>query len=307
VSIKKVLVTGSSGTIGTRLCERLMVESGYQVVGADWEPNIWNEAVQAITIDADLRDPWSFGKLPTDVDVVIHLAANARVYDLVVDPGKARDNFISIYNVLEFCRQNNIPRVEFASSREVYGNSDAVLQAEDNVVLSRCESPYSASKMAGEALVHAYRECYGMEFITFRFSNVYGMYDRSDRVVPLFIRRCNAGENLTVFGKDKLLDFIYIDDAVDGICASLERWEHARNDVYNLAYGEGTAILALAEQVKELLGTNNKVILGEVRTGEVVKYIGDTSNAREKLLFAPKVPFSEGIIRSVRWYAENLP
>ena len=126
-------------------------------------------------------------------------------------------------------------------------------------------------------------------------------------MVPLFIRRCNAGENLTVFGKDKLLDFIYIDDAVDGICASLERWEHARNDVYNLAYGEGTSILAVAEQVKELLGTNNKVILGEVRTGEVVKFIGDISNAREKLLFAPKVPFSEGIIRSVRWYAENLP
>jgi len=307
VSIKKVLITGSSGTIGTRLCERLMAESDYQVVGVDWEPNKWNPDVQAITIDADLRDPWSFGKLPTDVDIVIHLAANARVYDLVVDPGKARDNFISIYNVLEFCRQNNIPRVEFASSREVYGNSDAVLQAEDNVVLARCESPYSATKMAGEALVHAYQQCYDMQFITFRFSNVYGMYDESDRVVPLFIRRCKAGEDLTVFGKDKLLDFTYIDDCVDGIRATLERWEHAHNDVYNLAYGEGTTIISVAEQVKELLGTGNKVILGEVRTGEVVKYIADTSKAKKKLLYAPKVPFAEGIMRSVQWYGEHLP
>ena len=78
----KILVTGSSGTIGTRLCERLLAD-GHTVVGADWEPCKWKKEVEDLRIDIDLRDKEQFGKLPTDVDLIIHLAANARVYELV--------------------------------------------------------------------------------------------------------------------------------------------------------------------------------------------------------------------------------
>ena len=304
--IRKVLITGSSGTIGTRLCERLQAETDYRVAGVDRRPNAWNPAVQAITTVGDLLDPATLERLPRDVDVVIHLAANARVYDVVVDPDQARDNILTIYNVLEFCRRNKVPRVMFASSREVYGNSDGVVHTEEPVHIRHCESPYAASKVAGEVLVHSYQQCYGLDFINFRFSNVYGMYDDSDRVVPLFIRRLKAEQDLTVFGKDKLLDFTYIDDAVHGVMQALARFDRARNETYNLAYGSGTTILEVAEVLRNRLGSASRIQVGQVRAGEVVKYIADITKAREQLLYQPRVPFTEGIERSVQWYEAHL-
>ncbi|HKI99058.1 MAG TPA: NAD-dependent epimerase/dehydratase family protein [bacterium] len=304
--ISKVLVTGSSGTIGTRLCERLMAETDCTVAGIDRRPNAWNPAVQAVTVVADLLDPAAFAELPTDFDVVIHLAANARVHDVVVDPDQARDNILTIYNVLEFCRRNAIPRVMFASSREVYGNADGLVHAEQPVHLDTCESPYAASKMAGEALVTSYQRCYGLDFVNIRFSNVYGMYDDSNRVVPLFIRLTKQGQDLTVFGKDKLLDFTYIDDAVHGVMQVLERFERARNQVYNLAFGAGTTILEVAETLRDRLGAKTQIHLGDVRAGEVVQYVADITKAREMLQYAPQVPFKEGIERTVQWYEAHL-
>ena len=73
--------------------------------------------------------------------------------------------------------------------------------------IDNCESPYSASKIACEALFRSYKKCYGIDFILTRFSNVYGMYDDSDRVIPLFIRLTKENKDLEIFGKDKLLDF----------------------------------------------------------------------------------------------------
>ena len=90
--IKKIIVTGSSGTIGTRLCEKL-IEKNYEVIGVDWKKNKWDSKINALTISADLRDASSFSKLPKNADLVIHLAANARVYDLVVEPNLAERQF----------------------------------------------------------------------------------------------------------------------------------------------------------------------------------------------------------------------
>jgi nucleoside-diphosphate-sugar epimerase len=306
MSIGKVLVTGSSGTIGTRLCERLMAETDCRVTGVDRRPNAWSPAVQAQTLKVDLLDPAAIQSLPADVDVVIHLAANARVYDIVVDTTQARDNMLTVYNVLEYCRQRRIPRVMFASSREVYGNANGMVHAEEPVQIRYCESPYSASKVAGEALVYSYQQCYGLEFVNIRFSNVYGMYDDSNRVVPQFIRLTKQGQDLTVYGKDKLLDFTYIDDAVHGVLQTLARWDQARNDVYNLAFGEGTPILAVAEAVRARLGGQNRIVMGENRPGEVVRYVADITKAREKLRYQPRVAFPEGIERAVQWYEEHL-
>lgn len=72
-----------------------------------------------------------------------------------------------------------------------------------------CESPYSASKISDEALVYAYRKCYGIDYSVLRFSNVYNMYNESDRFVPLIIRNMKKNENVAIFGKNKILDFTY--------------------------------------------------------------------------------------------------
>lgn len=303
----RILVTGSSGTIGTRLCEKLL-EEGHDVIGADWEPCKWNTDVEALRIDIDLRHKEEFHKLPTDVDLIIHLAANARVYELVEHPDRAMDNFIDTFNILEHAREHGIKRAMFASSRETYGNihlPDGQKYSEDKAHFMTCESPYTASKIGGEALFESYKRCYNIETIIFRFSNVYGMYDDSVRVVPLYFRQANAGETLNVFGKDKCLDFTYIDDAVHGVMQAISKWDIAKNDTYNLAYGQGTTILHLAERMKELLHSDSEIEITEARTGEVTHYIADISKAQQKLGYDPKTPFDEGIEKSVDWYRAN--
>lgn len=302
----RILVTGSSGTIGTRLCEDLM-KRGHDVTGVDWVTNKWSDGVQSITRNVDLRDREATEKIAPSVqfDALIHLAANARVYELVEDPARANDNILTTFNTLEFARARGIKRFLFASSRESYGNAGQRTYKEDSVRIENCESPYTASKLAGEALVHAYTRCYGIDHIIFRFSNVYGMYDDSIRVVPLFIRLAKAGEPLKVFGGEKCLDFTYIDDCTAGITLAMEKFDDVKNDTFNLAFGEGTTILHLAERIKELTGSKSNIEVGEPRTGEVVKYIADISKAKEKLGYNPQIGLNEGIEKAVHWYLEH--
>ncbi len=298
-----ILVTGSSGTIGTRLCEKLL-EQGHTVVGLDWVENKWQPSVQAVTTVLDMRDEKALmsWKPNVKIDALVHLAANARVYELVEHPDRARDNFVTLFNALEFARKNDIKKFLFASSRESYGNAPHEKFTEDLVRVENCESPYTASKVGGEALVHSYTRCYGIDNIIFRFSNVYGMYDDSVRVVPLFIRLARKNEPMMIFGKEKCLDFTYIDDTVAGIILALEKFDSAKNDTYNLAFGSGTTILHLAERVKELFESTSQMTMGNPRTGEVVRYIADISKAKEKLGYNPQTDFEAGILKAVEWY-----
>lgn len=303
--MKKILVTGSSGTIGARLSEKLL-EKNYDVVGVDWKPNKWNKKIEKLTLHYDLRDKSIFNKLPNALDLIIHLAANARVYNLVKDPNLARDNFETTFNTLEFARKNKIKRFILASSRETYGNSEKIVHSEDDVRLENCESPYTASKIGGEALVHAYHQCYGLDFIILRFSNVYGMYDQSDRVIPLFIKLIKEGKDLTIFGKEKFLDFTYIDDTISGILKAIENFKKAKNDVYNIGSGKGISILKAAKLLQEMMAGKNKIIIKENRTGEVVKFVANITKAKQKLGYKPKTDIKDGIKKSIQWYQENL-
>jgi len=143
--MRHILVTGSSGTIGTRLCERLLCE-GYDVTGVDRLPNRWNHQIDSLTVVGDLCHKRTLELLSSSFDLVVHLAANARVYNLVIDPNLAFDNMQCTFQVLEFCRKNSVSRLIFASSREVYGNTENVRRCEDQAHVGLCESPYTASK-----------------------------------------------------------------------------------------------------------------------------------------------------------------
>ena len=300
--MKSVLVTGSSGTIGTRLCERLL-RDGYEVVGVDRTPNRWNQTLNALTVVGDVCEQETLNRLPSSFDYVIHLAANARVHDLVIDPSRAFENIHSTFRVLEFCRENAIPRLIFASSREVYGNSDGVARSEEQTHVDCCESAYTASKISGEAMIKAYARCYGISCVTMRFSNVYGMYDVSDRLVPLFIKRARQGKDLIVFGKSKLLDFTYVDDTVAGILACVQRHDQVADMTFNVASGQGTQIVDVAEMVRDALGSTSRVVLRENRTGEISQFVANISAAQKYLDYEPRYSMSEGLERAIAWYA----
>lgn len=306
----RVLITGSSGQIGTNLALRLLAE-GHTVFGVDRRVNPWTDAFP--TLLQDLAAPHrefqgGIGGAPYPAcDIVVHLAANAKVHELVEQPHRALENITLTFNVLEYCRVNSLPIV-FASSREVYGDIHRYLTEEANADFSYTESPYSASKISGEALIYAYARCYGLRYLIFRFSNVYGRYDtdiaRMERVIPLFIDRIARGEPVTVFGREKVLDFTYVDDCVDGIVRGTTRLlaGTVMNRTINLAYGEGNSLVRMAELIGAALGVQPTIVVEPAkRPGEVSYYVADISLARELLDFVPHVPLAEGIRRAVAW------
>ncbi len=301
----RIMVTGSSGTVGTRLAEKLL-ERGDTVIGVDLVKNRWNPKINEVTHIQDLRDLEGTLKLPP-ADIVIHLAANARVYELVEHPDRAMDNFITLFNALEYARKNNVKKFIFSSSRESYGNAGHEKYTEDLVRVENCESPYTASKVGGEALVHSYARCYGVECVILRFSNVYGMYDDSVRVVPLFIKLARKNEPFTVFGKDKCLDFTYIDDTIAGIMLTIDKFDEVKGETFNLAYGEGRTIMDLAEMIKKLEDSTSEIKVGVPRTGEIINYVADTTKAQKLLGFKAATNMDEGIKKAVEWYRVNLP
>ncbi|MFN2223810.1 MAG: NAD-dependent epimerase/dehydratase family protein, partial [Candidatus Promineifilaceae bacterium] len=302
-----------SGQIGTNLGLQLL-EEGHFVFGVDKRPNIWTREIDTLLQDLsapykEYQDGMGSVEYPADLDVVVHLAANAKVNQLVRLPQRAMENIMVTFNVLEFCRANDVPII-FSSSREVYGDIHRYITEESYADFAFTESPYSASKISGEALIYSYAQCYGLRYLVFRFSNVYGRYDndleRMSRVIPKFIRQISDGEPITIYGKDKVLDFTYIDDCVTGVMRGIELLASGQeaNQTINLAYGRGNSLVTMAEYVGQALGVRPEMRLEPPRVGEVTHYVANVGKARALLGYEPQVPLEEGIPRAVKWCTE---
>jgi nucleoside-diphosphate-sugar epimerase len=309
----RILVTGSSGQIGTNLALRL-VRDGHDVFGVDKRLNTWSDEFRYLLQDLSGHYPSFPGGIGgveyPEVDLVVHLAAHAKVHQLVRQPHRALENAVMTFNVLEFCRQGALPIV-FSSSREVYGDVHRFAEEEakeTSADFAYTESTYSASKIAGEALIYSYARCYGLQYLVFRFSNVYGRFDndlaRMVRVIPLFIHTMQRDEPITVFGPEKTLDFTYVDDCVDGISRGLEALAGGSvvNETINLAYGQGNTLVHAAGLIGSELGVEPKITLAPSLLGEVTHYVADLTKARQLLGYEPQVPLEEGIPRAVAWF-----
>lgn len=303
----RVLITGSSGQIGTNLGIALQ-ERGHQVVGIDRRPNAWTDQIKTVPLDLLTAKPDDFPKGP--FDLVVHLAAHAKVFELVEMPHRALENITSCFSALEYARRHKLPFI-FGSSREVYGDIIRHVTEEAEADFVVAESPYSASKIAGEAFIYSYAECYGLPYLVFRFSNVYGRYDndlhRMERVLPLFIRKIAAGEPIVVYGKEKVFDFTYVDDCIDGICRGIDALVsgNVHNQTINLAYGQGGTLVDAVNIISLALNKSPKVTYEPARPGEVMRYVADISKARQYLGYDPQTPLTAGIPKSIRWAREH--
>lgn len=295
-----VVVTGSSGMIGTALVERLLSQ-GIDVRGVDRCPNRWSDAVDTVTDRVNLLDPNAQGRLPDDADLVVHLAAHSRVRDLVEDPGSAEENLRTVTTALEYARVNDADLL-FTSSREVYGDQGQTVYAESDAGVNHVENPYGASKVGGEALVASYSECYDLRTCVLRLSNVYGRYDDYNRVIPVFVALADRGEDLTVYGGDKLLDFLYLDDCVDAIASAIETIDAVQGEVVNVGSGRGHSLLHLAELIVDRANADVAVTVDANRPGEVDRFVADVDRARRLMGFEPSYSLSEGLDETVAWY-----
>jgi len=300
-----LLITGSSGQIGTNVALAALAR-GDRVVGLDIRDNTWTDKIE--TVKLDLRT-CRIDELPhtKHVDVLLHFAANAKVFELVEHPERAMDNIRMLFTALDYCRRNSLPIV-FSSSREVYGDIHRHVTDEAAADFVVAESPYSASKIAGEALIYSYAQCYDLPFLVFRFSNVYGKYDddieRMERVIPLLVRRIGGERPIVVYGKDKVLDFTFVDDCVAGVLAGVDALMERRvvGQTVNLAYGRGNTLVDVVNIAALALGKEPRVTYEPSRVGEVTRYVADIAKARELLGYDPQVPLSSGLVKAISWY-----
>ena len=172
-------------------------------------------------------------------------------------------------------------------------------------MIENCESPYAASKLSNEAQVYSYNKCYDIDYIVFRFSNVYGMYDNSDRVVPLFIRLAKDNKDLEVYGKDKLLDFTYIDDLIEALVIYINKFNDLKNDTYNIASGIATSIESVAKIIKQELNSDSKIIISNNRPGEVIKFVADLTKLNKKITWKSNINIDEGIKKAIKYYIND--
>lgn len=302
MSRKSVLVTGASGMIGTRLIEQLF-EEGHAPRGVDVVPNRWSEQVDDVTARTDLTEENLASELPSDVDVVVHLGGFSKVGASIENPEQGFANYEMTYRILEYAREVGAD-VVFASSYKVYGPTPDTPLTEDMVDVEACASPYAASKAGGEALIAAYRRSYDIDARVVRFTNVYGQYDASRRVVPIFIARAAAGLPLVVEGPEQGFDFTHVDDCVRGITKVIETIGDVEPPSFQIASGEGFTLGQLAETVADHVGKDPD-IRHESDQHEDQRYVADISRAREYLGYEPKYPPHLGIERAVEWYLEH--
>jgi len=311
-----VLITGSSGQIGTNLGLAL-VARGDQVLGVDKRENAWTKGFRTELHDltespAEPRAAGRLGKIVREFSpqVIVHLAAWAKVHELVKEPLKAFENVAMTRWALEAARASGAAIV-FGSSREVYGDIRQHVTDESMADFVVAESPYSASKIAGEAFFSSYARCYGLMTLVFRFSNVYGRFDndleRMERVIPLFVRKIWRGEQIVVYGREKMLDFTYIDDCVRGVMAGIDELAAGRvvHQTINLAYGEGHTLQELVTLIEQAEGKQARVAYEPSQTGEVTRYVADITRARALLRYAPQMPLARGIGEYVKWCRET--
>jgi UDP-glucose 4-epimerase len=291
-----IVVTGSSGFIGLNLCRRL-AQAGYDVVGIDLEPPAF-ELPNAV--ETRIMDLTTTPELP-EADTIVHLAAHAQVQPIVTDPDRALENIAMTKHVLEEADRMDAFLVN-ASSRDVYGSA---LEPSEEDITSDSPNGYAASKLGAEALANAYRHTRDVPVTSLRLANVYGPMDTNRRVIPLFIAHAVAGEELTVYGDGKLLDFVHIDDVCDAVLRAVSRKEVIDGRTINLGSGTGTPLSEVAAVVSEAVDACPGWRVDDDRAGDVGQYVSDLSTAKAVLDFEPSVRLEHGLSATIEWYAEH--
>lgn len=292
----EVLVTGASGFIGVNLCRRL-VDEGHTVYGVDYKSRVESLPNEITFHERDLTDN---PKLP-DVDRIVHLAAHSQVQPVIETPRYAVENIEMTQHVLsEAVRMD--AGVVHTSSRDVYGS--AISPTSDDVT-TECVNGYAASKLGSEALANAYNATDGVPVTSLRLANVYGPRDRNKRVIPIFISLADIGEDLSVFGQGKVLDFIHVDDVCDAILAALDRLPAVSGETLNIGSGVGTPLTAVAEHISTKIAACPGWTVSGNRTGDVERYVSETDQTASLLGFTADIKLEEGLSTTIDWFRDH--
>jgi UDP-glucuronate 4-epimerase len=327
----KILVTGAAGFIGFHLCDKLL-KLGYNVVGLDnindyYTPQLKHDRLKELGITAvnseqttyisntnsfifikgDLEDIslWDESVKSLEITHIIHLAAQAGVRYSIENPRTyISSNISGFINVLEFCRQNTINHLIYASSSSVYGmNSNQPFSESE-----RCDKPvslYAATKRANEMMAFTYSHLYGINSMGLRFFTVYGPWGRPDMAPMLFTNAAYTNKPIKVFNHgNQSRDFTYIDDIINGIVSVFNKKEEVvvGATVCNIGNGSPVDLMEFIGAIEKETGVVLEKEFVDAQPGDVAITFADTSKLSTEVNYNPSVNISQGVKCFIEWY-----
>lgn len=301
-----VVVTGGRGLIGTGLLPKLAAKDRTKCFDNLSRTSGAPEVANAEYVVGDVRRLDEITAATAGCDAIIHLAAFGSVVESVAEPwANFEQNVIGTLQVLLAARANGVRRVIMASTGgALIGEANPPV---DESSLPKPISPYGASKLCGEAYLHAFAKAYGMETVALRFANVYGPWSAHKKgAITAFIKSIMRDEPITIYGDGKASrDFLYVDDICAGICLALEQPDIG-GEVFHLASGVETTVIELADLIRNVAGRpNHPIHFAGRRPGEVSRNFARYDKAACVLGYRPSISLEEGLAKTFEWFRAN--
>lgn len=321
--MKKILITGGAGFIGSNLCEYFLSKN-YQVVCLDnfatgYKHNIahhFNNSNFKL-IEGDIRDLDHCKQAVSGVDYVLHQAALGSVPRSINDPITSNEvNVNGFLNMLVASRDERVKRFIYAASSSTYGDSESLPKVEDKI--GKPLSPYAITKYVNELYADIFGKTYGLETIGLRYFNVFGRKQDPNgayaAVIPKFVKLLMNYESPVINGDGNYSrDFTYIDNVIQmNEKAMLTENPDAVNHVYNTAVGDRTTLNDMVYLLKKYLSEKDPkiaevdIVYGPYRKGDIPHSLASVEKAKKLLNYQPTHHFAKGLEEAVNWYWENL-
>lgn len=310
--MKRVLITGAAGFLGSHLCDRFLKE-GHHVIGMD---NLLTGNIHNIEHLFPLKefefyhhDVTKFVHIPGNLDYIMHFASPASPIDYLKMPIQTlKVSSLGTHNLLGLAKSKGA-RILVASTSEVYGDPLVHPQQEEywgNVNPIGPRGVYDEAKRFMESMTMAYHNFHGVETRIVRIFNTYGPRMRLDdgRALPTFMSQALRGENVTVFGDgSQTRSFCYVDDLVDGIYRLLLSDYHMPVNIGNPVE---ITLQQFAEEVVALVGNDVKIVYEPLPQDDPKQRQPDITKAKELLGWTPKVDRKEGLKRTLEYFKEHI-
>ncbi|MFC1613107.1 GDP-mannose 4,6-dehydratase [Patescibacteria group bacterium] len=308
--MKKILITGGAGFIGSHLAKKLS-QIGYAPVITDRlsgnniklkqdRLNKFLNPDEYIFYNSELSDYKEIEKIfhSHKFDVICHFAAKT---NLIFNPESyGKNNVESTTNIFELAKKFNVPKIVFATTGMVYGNNSKIpFNEKDNT--DRPLSLYAATKKSNEILAYTYHYLYKIQMVGLRFFTTYGPWGRVDTSINKFTEKILKDEEIEIHTSGKIeRDYTYIDDIIDGIIASIEK--NFSYELINLGSGKSIELEKIINLIEHKLGKQAKKKYMPMYEGDLSATWADIEKAKKLLDYEPKISIEEGIEKFVDWY-----